>query len=102
MDSEYKYIQSPEGMATKALIIALKQLVTINDLDGLKAEYEALQENESQQPWDVIFKDVYLHACLKKRQAIVDWLLTVYESMDDISKIALRQVFPYGRILLKK
>lgn len=89
-------------MATKALIIALKQLVTINDLDGLKAEYEALQENESQQPWDVIFKDVYLHACLKKRQAIVDWLLTVYESMDDISKIALRQVFPYGRILLKK
>ena len=89
-------------MATKALIIALKQLVANNDLDGLKAEYTELQDSESQQPWDVIFKDVYLHACLKKRQTIVDWLLTVYESMDDISKIALRQVFPYGRILLKK
>ena len=89
-------------MATKALIIALKQLVANNDLDGLKAEYTELQDSESQQPWDVIFKDVYLHACLKKRQTIVDWLLTVYESMDDISKIALRQVFPYGRHLLKK
>ena len=89
-------------MATKALIIALKQLVANNDLDGLKAEYTELQDSESQQPWDVIFKDVYLHACLKKRQTIVDWLLTVYESMDDISKIALRQIFPYGRHLLKK
>jgi hypothetical protein len=89
-------------MATKALITALKQLVTNNDLDGLKAAYTELQDNENQQPWDVIFKDVYLHACLKKRQAIVDWLLTVYESMDEISKIALRQVFPYGRHLLKK
>jgi hypothetical protein len=89
-------------MATKALIIALKQLVTNNDLDGLKAEYILLTNQGSQMAWDAIFKDVYLHACLKKRQAIVDWLLTVYEQMDEISKIALRQVFPYGRHLLKK
>lgn len=87
---------------TKAFIVAMKELVRDNDLDGLKAEYEAVASNEDHIVWDVVFKDVYLHACLKNRKEIVDWLLTIYEQMDTISKIALRQVFSYGRYLLAK
>jgi hypothetical protein len=87
--------------ATKQLISELKQMVANNDLEGLKAEYESLTDCAPPVPWDAVFKDVYLHACLKKRKEIVEWLLTVYEAMDEISKIALRQLFPYGRHLLK-
>jgi hypothetical protein len=56
--------------------------------------YEDIQRYDEQMPWDVIFKDVYIHACLNAAKS------TVYDVLDDIMKIALRQVFPYGRYLL--
>jgi len=52
--------------------------------------------------WDYIFKKVYIHACLKKNQPIIDILLKVYEELSEIERIAIRQVFPYGRYLLAK
>lgn len=78
----------------------MKDLVTLDNLEGLK---DYVYENQSLDlPWDVIYKDVYLHACLKKKPLIVNWLLEVYETMDPITKIALKQLFPYGRYLLNK
>ena len=87
-------------MATKDMTRFMKDLVTLDNLEGLKVY---VYENQSLDlPWDVVYKDVYLHACLKKKPLIVNWLLEVYESMDPISKIALKQLFPYGRYLLNK
>ena len=87
-------------MATKVIIRDMKDLVTLDNLEGLKVY---VYENQSLDlPWDVVYKDVYLHACLKKKPLIVNWLLEVYESMDPITKIALKQLFPYGRYLLNK
>ena len=78
----------------------MKDLVTLDNLEGLK---DYVYENQSLDlPWDVVYKDVYLHACLKKKPLIVNWLLEVYETMDPITKIALKQLFPYGRYLLNK
>lgn len=78
----------------------MKDLVALDNLEGLK---DYVYENQSLDlPWDVIYKDVYLHACLKKKPLIVNWLLEVYESLDPITKIALKQLFPYGRYLLNK
>ena len=78
----------------------MKDLVTLDNLEGLK---DYVYENQSLDlPWDVVYKDVYLHACLKKKPMIVNWLLEVYETMDPITKIALKQLFPYGRYLLNK
>jgi hypothetical protein len=78
----------------------MKDLVSLDNLEGLK---DYVYENQSLDlPWDVVYKDVYLHACLKKKPLIVNWLLEVYESMDPITKIALKQLFPYGRYLLNK
>jgi len=80
-------------MATRAFIRELKELVTNNDTDSIKLYYGDILQYEVQMPWDVIFKD----ACLKKRHEIVTWLQVVYEGLDGTTKIALRQVFPYGR-----
>jgi len=87
-------------MATKDMTRFMKDLVTLDNLEGLK---DYVYENQFLDlPWDVVYKDVYLHACLKKKPLIVNWLLEVYESMDPITKIALKQLFPYGRYLLNK
>jgi hypothetical protein len=53
--------------------------------------------------WPFIFHRVYLHACLRGREAIASWMATqLFPSMDPIQQIALRQIFPYGRNLLTK
>ena len=53
--------------------------------------------------WPYLFQKVYLHACLKKRSDMAEWLhATMYSKMDPIQQIALRQVFPYGKYLLTK
>jgi hypothetical protein len=92
-------------MSTKGIIADMKGIVGKGNLEGLK-EYYAIVLSELDESsyiaWDVVYKDVYLHACLKKQQPIVDWLLEVYETFDDITKIALRQLFPYGKYLLNK
>lgn len=53
-------------------------------------------------PWDYIFQKAYVHACLKKQKAIVDWLMLVFNGLPPIQQIALRQVFSYGRSLLAR
>ena len=53
--------------------------------------------------WPYLFQKVYLHACLKKRNDIAEWLHTsMYSKMDPIQQVALRQVFSYGKHLLTK
>lgn len=50
-------------------------------------------------PW--LFQKVYLHACLKGRREIAEWLeKSVFPTLDPISQIAIRQSFSYGRHLL--
>jgi hypothetical protein len=88
-------------MATKDIVREMKDLVVLDNLEGLKDYVYEIQPLVDL-PWDVVYKDVYLHACLKKKPLIVNWLLEVYETMDPITKIALKQLFPYGRYLLNK
>lgn len=53
--------------------------------------------------WPYLFQKVYLHACLKKRNSIAEWLQgSMYSKMDPIQQVALRQVFSYGKYLLSK
>jgi hypothetical protein len=81
-----------------------KNYITANNLESLQELYSDLSTDENRESidWQYLFKECYIHACLKKRQPIVDWLLTVYEGFDPISKIGLRHIFPYGRYLLAK
>ena len=74
----------------------------INEDDTEKFKEYGTSILGSDYDWPYFFHKVYLHACLKKREAIADWLFTLYAKMDPIQQIALRQIFPYGRHLLRK
>jgi hypothetical protein len=66
-------------------------------LDMLETEYPREPD------WPTIFHRVYLHACLKGLAEAATWLqTTMYQKLDPIQQIALRQIFPYGRTLLQK
>ncbi len=89
-----------ESTTYRELVRELKTLVERDNLEAIVEYLEVYQESEI--PWDTLFKDIYIHACLKKQQRIVDWLVKLYEEMPPIQKIALRQIFAYGRHLLSK
>ena len=88
----------------RSLISSCKALVEKGDLPGLQAFYTSMTETDyGYNPnWQYIYHQVYLHACLKKQKEIASWLTELYESFDAVTKIALRQIFPYGRYLLAK
>lgn len=77
-----------------------KQIVERGDLTSLQA-YILMVTEEVDEAY--LFHRVYLHACLKKRQEIAKWLQEEYfPTMDPIQQITLRQIFSYGRYLLRK
>jgi hypothetical protein len=84
----------------KELITIAKRYIKLDDLTSLIDLFEAIKDTNID--WQYLFKECYIHACLKKKAVIVEWLTTMYEAFDTVSKIGLRHVFPYGRYLLAK
>jgi hypothetical protein len=88
-------------MSVDDVIYAFKDYINKKDAEGFTTFLSDI-EDDYDGVWDYIFKKVYIHACLKKNQPIVDILLKQYEELSEIERIAIRQVFPYGRYLLAK
>ena len=88
-----------------AFIQDLKELIQKNNLEAVK-EYicELLVDNGSHlMDPAYIFQKVYLHACLLKRQEIATYLREeCFPLLSPLQQIAIRQCFPYGRVLLAK
>lgn len=89
----------------------IKQLIERDDLDGVQTLYEELMTSSSDPDheieeedidWTTLFKDCYLHACLKKKPRIAAWFEDIFKEFDPIQQIALRQTFSYGRYILNK
>jgi hypothetical protein len=79
----------------------IKAQIERDDLAAVQAFYIDLQTDEDID-WTTLFKDCYLHACLKKKPRIAAWFEEVFKEFDPIAQIALRQTFSYGRYLLRK
>lgn len=84
----------------KTILAIAKRYITLDDLTSLMDLFNSIQDTNID--WQFLFKECYIHACLKKKEGIVEWLKTMYETFDPVSKMGLRHVFPYGRYLLAK
>jgi hypothetical protein len=81
-------------------IRAAKHWVEQGNLEVLK---ESLAELEKEVDWPTLFHRIYLHACLKQKREIAEWLETsVFPTLCPIQQIALRHIFSYGHHLLSK
>lgn len=87
------------------IIDTCKRYIDSGNLEDIKSYYRELMQTEfpEEPDWPYIFHRVYLHACLKGRLEIAQWIhQALFPMMDPIQQIALRQIFPYGRYLLSK
>jgi len=84
----------------KEIISNCKEFINNGNLEGLKEYYSEIQTMECDANWQYIYRQLYIHSCLKKKKDIADWFIAMFPNFDIVSQVALRQVFPYGRYLL--
>ncbi len=83
----------------------LKVMIERGDLPALQTYFQEIQTGESETPteWDFLFQKLYLHACLKHRLPIVEWMRTeVFSALPPIQQIAVRHCLAYGKYLLSR
>jgi hypothetical protein len=83
----------------------LKELIQKNNLEAVKEYIGELLVDDGAHLMDpaYIFQKVYLHACLLKRNEIATYLREeCFQMLPAMQQIAIRQCFPYGRVLLAK
>tara|TARA_Y100000389_G_C17069506_1_gene321289 strand:- start:168 stop:512 length:345 start_codon:yes stop_codon:yes gene_type:complete len=85
------------------IIAVCKTYIKDNDLLALKSYYKNMLDwNINAGTYQYIYQKIFLHACIIGQINIIQWLFEVYKEFDNISKITLRQMFFYGKYLLKK
>lgn len=77
-----------------------KLLIEENNLECLQDYY--LENKDEPFAWEYAYQKIYLHACLKKKREIAEWMAGLFPTFDPIQQIALRQMFSYGKYLLAK
>ena len=65
--------------------------------------YEYIKENHKEQALDLvyIFNRLFLIACTKGTNTMVQYFIQMYDSLDSIAKIALRHSLIYGKVQLQ-
>ena len=77
-----------------------KTLIDEGNLDELQAVFQDVQEENY--AWEYVYQKLYLHACLKKKVEIVEWMKGLFSMFDPIQQIGIRQMFSYGKYLLAR
>lgn len=99
--------QTLANQPTLEIIAAVKERINHGDLENIQRIYLEILNTEYPTGLEpdigYLYHRLYLHACLKGQPTIADWLTTaLFNNMDPIQQIALRQIFPYGRLLLSR
>jgi hypothetical protein len=88
-------------------VVELKEIINQGgDLELFKSRVQEIFCSEEVNPSadiSYIFQKVFLHACLKIREDIADWMQNVcFPLLPTIEQISIRQCFSYGRHLLRQ
>lgn len=84
----------------EAFLKLCKTMIEKDNLEGLQEFYQ--EHAEENYAWEYVYQKLYLHACLKKKVRIVEWMKPLFEHFDPIQQIGIRQMFSYGKYLLAK
>ena len=90
----------------KIFISRGKEAISLDNALILQDLYNTIRNKQRNVEYQINFQYIYqkllLHACIKEAKECIIFLFNLYRNkFDDISKIALRQSFFYGKYLLK-
>lgn len=86
----------------KEVIKNSKNFINNNDLYQLKQYYNDILDLKIEYNINIeyLFKEVFYCACYNQNKEIILWLISIYNTFDDMTKIALRQIFIYAKYIL--
>tara|TARA_B100001094_G_scaffold332639_1_gene405605 strand:+ start:3582 stop:3899 length:318 start_codon:yes stop_codon:yes gene_type:complete len=82
------------------IIQDIKDLIKLHDLQKIKSYYIDILNKKNELDIQNIYKQLILYACYNGSTEIIKFFLDLYYHFDDISKIALRQLFFYCKYIL--
>jgi len=84
------------------IVRTAKRYVEENNTIMLKNMYKEISTMDSEYNVNIpsIFKDIFLHACLRGETEVITFLMRFYFEFDDITQVLLRQMFPYGKYIM--
>ena len=85
------------------IIDDLKNIIKKDDIINLRLYYFNIINNTSIEyslNLQYIYKEILIFTCYNGTNKILNYLLDIYNLFDDVSKIALRQVFFYCKYIL--
>lgn len=83
------------------IINEIKYLIKLQDLNEIEIYYKNLITKNNNLDLQTIYKEILLCSCYDGNEEIISFFLNLYYDFDDISKIALRQLFFYCKYILK-
>jgi hypothetical protein len=72
-----------------------------DDKINLETYYEYLYDNYVEYNEEYIYQKVFLYACTIGAKDCIKWLFSIYEDLDPIEQISIRQMFFYGKYLIQ-
>ena len=92
-------------MTTRDIINEGKNYIKYNDLKGLESIYYhiAASTNDYLINGVYVFRNLYIYACQYGTRETLIWFIELfYEVFSDIERIALRQLFIYGKYTMRR
>ena len=91
---------------TNNIIRECKKMIKNENLQELEEYYNTLDKYQTfisnMVAYEYIFQKIFIHSCNYGNKEIIEWMFERYIEMDNIRKIGLRQLFYYGKYILKK
>ena len=86
------------------IINELKSLIKEDNLSELRLYYYEIINNSFDYSLilQYIYKEILIYTCYEGSEQMLEYMLDLYDLFDDISKIALRQIFFYCKYILIK
>ena len=72
-----------------------------DDITNLEAYYDYLYNNYVEYNEEYIYQKVFLYACTVGAKECIKWLFSIYDDLDQIDQISIRQMFFYGKYLIQ-
>ena len=93
------------NLVEQSIVNDVKKIIERGSIEEMKEFWLSITtEYEFDQPIDFpwIMQKVFIHACLHGKKDIAEWLRSIFDGMDEISKIAYKHTINYGDALLRK
>ncbi len=83
------------------IIQKAKCYIKNDDIINLELYYKYLNDNDIEYNEEYVYQKVFIYACIIGAKNCIKWLFTIYDDLDEINQISIRQMFFYGKYLIQ-